>query len=289
MTRALLYHTSLTQTVPTAQAEVVARALKLGRDEKRYSSVVRVFLPILKSIPPSAELLWFAPEAIRGLLLVGETVAADSWLALMRTNALFNKDVEKTIIQLMPVVRLMGSSAAMDWSTIKLSTWWETVKGHKDALKKAALLYSLFDALGEQVPADSWDKLMVGSDRREISMPNVAQWLRLIEVTKVVLKTAPNLKLKYQKGEALNSPSTQIEIIDSELPKASFSPDISNAKEPRSRVGELVLLGLLALGEKGPAEADPLLLSQVLIGLRAAGFEDEARSMAVEAALAAGL
>ena len=50
-----------------------------------------------------------------------------------------------------------------------------------------------------------------------------------------------------------------------------------------------MLLALLALGEGGPAAADPLLLRQVLISLRAAGFEKEARSMAVEAALAAGL
>ena len=49
------------------------------------------------------------------------------------------------------------------------------------------------------------------------------------------------------------------------------------------------MLGLLALGEDGPAKADPLLLSQVLLSLRASGFENEARSMAVEAALAAGL
>jgi hypothetical protein len=49
------------------------------------------------------------------------------------------------------------------------------------------------------------------------------------------------------------------------------------------------MLALLALGEAGPAGADPLVLRQVLVGLRAAGFEDEARSMAVEAALAAGL
>ena len=280
MTRALLYHTSLTQTVPTAQAEVVARALTLGREEGRYVSIVRVFLPVLKSIPPSAELLWFAPEAVRGLLLVGETIAAEAWLALMRTNALFNKDVEKTIIQLMPVIRLMGSSEAVDWSTNDLLSWWKIVKDQENSLKNATLLYSLFDALGEPVPTKVWDKLLIKRDRRETSMPNVALWLRLIEVTEAIRKTVPNYKFKNINEGSFNSSPDVNENVNISLP---------DKMKPKGRIGELVMLGLLAIGEDGPAEADPLLLSQVIISLRAAGFETEARSMAVEAALAAGL
>ncbi|MBI1985279.1 MAG: hypothetical protein HYS64_01090, partial [Rhodospirillales bacterium] len=114
MTRALLYHTSLVQTVPTAQAEVVARALALGREEGRYASVVRVFMPVLKRIPPSAELLWFAPEAIRALLLNNEAIAAEAWFQLMRASALFNKDSGQAIVGLMPIVRLMGSPEAAE-------------------------------------------------------------------------------------------------------------------------------------------------------------------------------
>ena len=69
----------------------------------------------------------------------------------------------------------------------------------------------------------------------------------------------------------------------------SSSSGSSGAAQRRSRIGETVLLTLLALGPDGPAGAEPLLLRQALISLLAAGFEDEARAMAVEAALAAGL
>jgi hypothetical protein len=289
MTRALLYHTSLTQTIPTAQAEVVARALTLGRVEGRYVSVVRVFLPVLKSIPPSAELLWFASEAIRGLLLVGETVAADAWFSLIRTNALFNKEAEKALIQLMPVIRLMGASEALDWNTTKLLSWWEITKNRKDAFENAELLFSLFDALGEPVPDEAWSKLLVKVDRRKVSMPNVAQWLRLIEATKAQRETATKYKLESMKIEDPNSNYVEEGALDLDLPDTSSSLDASNSPKTKVRIGELVMLGLLALGEGGVAEADPLLLSQVILGLRAAGFENEARLLAVEAALAAGL
>ncbi|NQV85203.1 MAG: hypothetical protein HQ494_15435 [Rhodospirillales bacterium] len=284
MTRALLYHTSLTQTVPTAQAEVVARALALGREEGRYSSVVRVFLPVLKSIPPSAELLWFAPEAVRGLLLVGETVPAEAWFALMRASALFNKEAAQAITQLMPVIRLMGSSEAAEWNTIKLSSWWKTVRDRKDADQDAALLYSLFDALGEPVPVETWGALMTGNERRAISMPEAALWFRLIDATKAASESAPNSKPVL--SDSAPSEGTADIAVATENPP---SPAIPPADKARSRVAETVMLALMALGENGPAGANPLLLRQVLVSLRAAGFEAEARAMAVEAALAAGL
>ena len=54
------------------------------------------------------------------------------------------------------------------------------------------------------------------------------------------------------------------------------------------RVGETVLLSLLALGEAGPAGAEPTTLSVVVAALRSVGLEREARGLAVEAALAHG-
>ncbi|MBC8338240.1 MAG: hypothetical protein H8E39_06075 [Alphaproteobacteria bacterium] len=288
MTRALLYHTSLTQTVPTAQAEVVARAMALGREEGRYSSVVRVFLPVLKSIPPSAELLWFAPEAVRGLLLVGETVSAESWFALMRASALFNKEAAQAITQLMPVVRLMGSSEADEWHTGKLSSWWATIKDRKGAGQDAALLYSLFDALGEPVPADAWSKLATGGERRMVSMPEAALWYRLMEATDAVSAKPEKTKTASANGVPFEVSPESGDVVPPSTTVPASAPAAS-ALKPKSRLAETVLLALLALGDDGPAGADSLVLRQVLISLRAAGFEKEARSMSVEAVLAAGL
>ncbi|MFQ5764703.1 MAG: hypothetical protein ACE5GT_07235 [Rhodospirillales bacterium] len=277
MTRALLYHTSLVQTVPTAQAEVVARAFALGREEGRYESVVRVFMPVLKRIPPSAELLWFAPEAIRALLLNKETLAADAWFGLMRASALFDKGSSQSIAALMPIVRMFGSSEADEWSTRDLPAWWAFVKDREEARAEAALLYSLFDALGEPVPAESWKDLL-GDDRAQVTMPGPALWFRLVEATEASRKRKP----VATRTAASSDPTT-----DATTPPPTVVG--GETPVPRERIGETVLLVLLALGEEGPAGADPLLLHQVLTSLRAIGLEKEARAMAVEAALAAGL
>ena len=55
------------------------------------------------------------------------------------------------------------------------------------------------------------------------------------------------------------------------------------------RVGETVLLSLLALGEVGPPGANPVTLHGVMRALRRIGLTAPARRIALEAALARGL
>ena len=55
------------------------------------------------------------------------------------------------------------------------------------------------------------------------------------------------------------------------------------------RRGETVLLAILILGGGSLAESGPALLSEIIVGLRKVGLEQEARQLAIEAALAGGL
>jgi hypothetical protein len=54
------------------------------------------------------------------------------------------------------------------------------------------------------------------------------------------------------------------------------------------RVGETVLLALLALGDLGPGRADPLTLRAVIAALAKVGLDEHARAIALEAALTRG-
>lgn len=55
------------------------------------------------------------------------------------------------------------------------------------------------------------------------------------------------------------------------------------------RLAETVLLALISLGPDGPGGTEPTSLYRVIAALRLVGFDDEARSLAVEAALANGV
>ena len=229
------------QTVPTAQAEAVGRALALAREGGRYASTVRAFMPVLEQIRPSSELLWFAPEAVRAMLVAGVPAAHAEWFALLRAGALFDEATRSVLSDLMPLARLAGADDAGGWSAESLAGWWARRQGGDRGPQQAALLYTLLEALGEQVPDSLWEALLDGPQRTTVAMPQPALWQRL--------------------GTAADG----------------------------RRVAETVLLSLLALGEGGPAEANPVILRRVLIGLRAVGLEAEARAIAVEAAVAGGI
>jgi hypothetical protein len=50
-----------------------------------------------------------------------------------------------------------------------------------------------------------------------------------------------------------------------------------------------VLLSLYALGDAGPGGANPIMLSRAISALRQVGLDSEARALALEAAIAAGV
>jgi hypothetical protein len=241
LSRALLYRTSLVQTVPAAQSEAAAKAFSLAREGGGYASAVRVFLPVLKRIPATEDLLWFAPEAARAFLISREPDAAKAWFDLMRASAVINKEAKENLTVLLPIARIAGSNEADSWGPEVLKVWRKTINSDENANEKAALLYSLLDVLGDPIPEEDWEDLITGAQRSTVAMPRPAIWYRLA--------TAAG----------------------------------------QQQIGATIVLSLLALGEGGPAGADPIVLRQVLSGLRAAGLETEARAMALEAALAAGL
>ncbi len=57
----------------------------------------------------------------------------------------------------------------------------------------------------------------------------------------------------------------------------------------KRRIGETVLLALYALGPDGPRAANPIMLSRSIASLRQIGLDAEARAIAIEAAIAAGV
>lgn len=177
--RALLYRAALAQTVPTARAEAVALALNLGREGGRFASTATAFVDVLRGIPPSGDLAWFAGDAVRALLVAGDATAAAAWLDVLRQRAAFDASSAVRLAGLMPLLRLAGADAASAWTVDELSAWWEAAKGDEAARDRAAMLYSLFEARGEPVPERLWEPLLAAAERAPVVMPHLGVWHRL--------------------------------------------------------------------------------------------------------------
>jgi hypothetical protein len=72
------------------------------------------------------------------------------------------------------------------------------------------------------------------------------------------------------------------------MPSPALWRVFGDAAESR-RVGETVLLAALSLGDLPLDQASPMLLHGLITNLRLVGLDAEARALALEAALAAGL
>ena len=146
------------------------------------------------------------------------------------------------------------------------------------------MLYSLFDVLGDTVPRDALDALLEGPQRITIPMPNSALWHSLNEATKAARlshEVSPEVVPSVVQDTYIKE--EQAEQIVSISPTAIFTPTAS------SRIGEIVMLSLITLGEGGPSQAEPIVLKKVMDSLKVVGLEQEARALALEAAVAAGL
>ena len=241
LSRALLYRTAMIQSVPAAQAEPVAKALALARRGGRYPSAVRVFLPVLKRIPATTDLLWRAPEAARAALFVGDAEAARGWFAVLRGAAHVDKDVAVALAALVPLAKLAGSVEGQGFQAADLGKRWESIKSRDNARALAETFFSLYDLMIEPVPAEAWDPLLQATERTPVPVVSTALWARLDSAAR------------------------------------------------NKRIGETVMIVLLALGEGGPAQADASTLTRAIKALEAVGLKTEARALAIEAAVALGL
>ena len=236
--RALLYRTAVAEALPAAQAEAMALAHRLGTDGGRYATVARVFLPVLEALPPSPEVAWFAPAAVRALLVGGAAEQATPWLGLMGTLRRAGGDAETSLTALVPLLRLAGAAAS---ESPGVADWWRQARHRDGAAGRAVLLFALLTALGETVAEDLWVETLGHRELSPQPPPSGAVWHRL---------------------------------------------DVAAA---HGRAAETVLLALVALGGAGPAGAGPVVTGRVVERLRQVGLEAEARRLAVEAAVAAGL
>lgn len=82
--RALLFQAAAAQTVPTARAEVLQKALAQAREEGVYPLSLRLYRSMLEAITPSAELSWFAADAAHALYALDRADLASLWAAGLR-------------------------------------------------------------------------------------------------------------------------------------------------------------------------------------------------------------
>ncbi len=148
--RALLWRAAKGQTLPVARAEAIARALKLSRERGLYPTVSRLMRFLVTNVPPSAETAWFAPEAARLFLYLGEIDAAREWHQLLRTQALGNPQAAAEVAKLEPLMWIAdGAIGSLAGEPIKA---WRAARERERSPALAvqlSMLATLFNAVAD--------------------------------------------------------------------------------------------------------------------------------------------
>ncbi len=241
---ALLYQVAASESDPDVRARALAQAWKQARRRGRFGTAARVSLEAVRQLEPTPELAWVAADAGRALLAAGDVAAARRWLDSVTAAASeSNPAAARAVLELWPLVQIADDEESIPWNAAIATPWWEGQKGLSGdkAQDNAALLYTLFDALGYSLPDANWKPLYEAPLTVSAYMPSTALW--------------HGLERAAEQG----------------------------------RIGETVLLSLLALGEVGPPGANPVTLHGVMRALRRIGLTAPARRIALEAALSRGL
>ena len=241
---ALLYQVAQIQEVPTARAEALKLAWKIARERGGYGTAVRVNLSSLQALEPSAELAWFAIDAVHALYTAEDNAGANRWFNMVQSNASpGNTDAALAVLKLWPLPFLRDARYQQGWDgNAVLGPWIDgltALEGSPDQqIFQVETVLTLLAAFDFAIPVTAWTPTLQKSMSVATSIPVPGLWLYLRSAVKT------------------------------------------------GSVGAAVLFSLLALGEAGPAGADPIVLSEVVTALRIVGLEDAARQVAVEAAMA---
>ena len=178
--RAVLFRAVRDQSNPMTRSDLIRAAFDSARTAGLYPTTASLYRPMIEELAPTAELTGFAGEATRALLMSGAGEAARRWYDLVRSRAGTDGDASKLQAQLWPLLHL----AALDeggYDPVRLLAWYDAQNAKPAAAlaERASLLFGLFGALGDKVPAAAWLPLLVNASDAPRPVPGTATLLEL--------------------------------------------------------------------------------------------------------------
>jgi hypothetical protein len=249
--RALLYQAEESQKVPAAKAEVIKAALAAGHAAP-LGQAFRLYAQEIAAIDPAPELAWFGADAAHALYAVGNVTRAEEWRSLLARDP--NNASAQAGLWLLSAI----ATAPVGSDT--------TMADASGATVSSPILLKPLDAAG----LDAWLATFEEADRPD--------------------KGAAALTLLDSLGISIPA-EAWAPYLDAAAASGHPSPllaSVSRAAES-GRSGETVLLGLASLGS-GDAQKWSFDTVATFDGaLARIHLGGDARALATDAALAAGL
>lgn len=269
--RALLYQAAARQNIPVARGEIITAALQKAREDDRYGPVLEAFKPLIDRIPPSPEMAWFALTAVRGYLTLGDRVGTEKWMALLRASATVNPDAQLALDRVRPLAWVLGVGADRVNLEVMLGAWRQSLETRPELVPTQSLMNAVILALGAELPKSAWDGA-VASASSTVNMPPASQWLKFRDV---MLRWNASVKADADRRRSLAVASGVIPAGVDDVPALG--------------VAEPVIRTLNVMGDVDRGPRSTHVIYEAISALRQIGLIDDARQLAVETLIEAGL
>ncbi len=269
--RALLYQAAAKQNIPVARGEIIVSAIQTAREDDRYGPVIEVFKPLIDRIPPSPEMAWFALTAVRGYLTLGDRVGTEKWMALLRASATVNPDAQLALDRVRPLAWVLGVGAERVNLDVMLAAWRQSIQERPELVPTQALMNAIVLALGAELPKSAWDGSMTKAGG-SVNMPPASEWLQFRDV---MLRWNTMIKTDADRRRSLALASGVV------LASANDAQTLG--------VAEPVIRTLNVMGDIDRGPRSTHVIYEAISALRQIGLINDARQLAVETLISAGL
>ncbi len=178
-TDALLYQAARRSPVPETRATNLQAAWRVARDQNEYAISTRANIEAAQALPILPTMLGYSADIAKALVVAGDSPTAMRWYNMVR-NAASTADVNATttLLELWPYMQIADEAGNIPFSNEILDLWWQSqlATSRAERASKGALLFAVFEALGDQVPPRYWASLYEGAERQEDSMPALSAW-----------------------------------------------------------------------------------------------------------------
>ena len=133
---------------------------------------------------PDASVLADSARLLRGELLAGNgTGSTNRFVAMRAGRAGDNPAADEALAASWPLLRVAGLASAPDVTLGRLVTWWQR-QSDDDRFERAALLFTMMEALGDHIPDQAWAWVEAGPAVTSTAVAggtvSPAHWRRLL-------------------------------------------------------------------------------------------------------------
>ena len=225
--RALLLQTAALNTSIIERARFLRLLLDRADKDDLFPVYASVSMPILLTIKPRADLIWFASSAARASIAGGNYELASEWLSVLGKTDL-DFEASGNLLRLLPLIAIAGQSLPKPFSQEQATDVWSGLLDNftrKDKEKRASRLLVLLSAMGIEPKSGAWKNI--------ISVNNI-----------YLMETIPSTALRYQLRDAAKNKRIAEVVSISLIMLGSDGPSKSGLVALSAVIRALIDIGL---------------------------------------------